>query len=200
MDSTVVVGHPQHGSRTSALAELAATQMITALGHEPPWVLETSCLAGELVAGGPQLDDAVERLLTSRLIFTATPAFKGTYTGVLKVLLDSLGHRALEGTIAVSIVTANSPAHLVSTQTHLRDVMTELGADSPVPGLTLCMADWAVHGENVQAWVSAHAATLGRCVDARRLAESPAEAVLAVTGDEPARRMAADRPDGRDPR
>ena len=90
----VLVGNPRPGSRTRTLAELVARELAAALGGlSDIVVMELAEVVGvsfgpEPVRGGWPLGDPFAEVGGARLLVVATPTYKGTYTGVLKVLLS----------------------------------------------------------------------------------------------------------------
>jgi FMN reductase len=139
----VVSGNPRPGSRTSVLAvavgeALAAGSSATLV---PPTLIEVGELgAGLLTPGDEATAAAVSELLDAELLVIATPTYKGSYTGVLKVLLDQLPARALNGKRAVPVVTAGVAPQAAAAEALLRQLLTELGADV-APGLPVVEAD-----------------------------------------------------------
>lgn len=141
-DVVVLVGNPRPGARTRRLAEAVAEALLQRRG-EPATrhrVLELAELVG--VSFGPEPAYGVKNGLdpfaavrSARLLIVATPAYKGSYTGLLKVFLDQFGHRELSGATAVPVAVAASRAHAQATASALRDVLTELGAAVPAPPL-----------------------------------------------------------------
>ena len=83
---------------------------------------------------------AVER---ADAVVLATPVYRGSFTGVLKNLLDHVPVEALEGT-PVGIVAMGATAHhFLGVERHLRDVLAFFGAlVAPVP-VYLTSADFA---------------------------------------------------------
>ena len=73
-------------------------------------------------------------LLASDVLVVATPTYKGSYTGVLKVLLDQLPANALAGKRAVPVVTAGVAPQAEAAAALLAQLLRELGADV-APGL-----------------------------------------------------------------
>ena len=71
------------------------------------------------------------------LVVVTSPTFKGSYTGLLKVFLDRLPHRALAGTIALPLLVMGAPRHALAVEVHLRPLLVELGATVPTPGLAV---------------------------------------------------------------
>jgi FMN reductase len=133
----VVSGNPRAGSRTSTLAVAVGE----ALATEPPTVIEVGSLgAGLLTPGDEATAAAVEAIKTAETLVVATPTYKGSYTGVLKVLLDQLPAQALAGKRAVPVVTAGVAPQAAAAEALLRQLLTELGADV-APGLPVVEAD-----------------------------------------------------------
>ncbi|MDT4914292.1 MAG: reductase [Pseudonocardiales bacterium] len=131
-DVVILNGNPRIGSRTGVLAAALAA----ALGSPDPQVIE---LAGAVAVGfGPEpvsppspQPDALDVITRARLLLVATPSYKGTYTGLLKVFLDQLPTGALDGVVAVPVAVAGSPAHAEATAADLLRLLRELGATAP---------------------------------------------------------------------
>ncbi|HWS38358.1 MAG TPA: NAD(P)H-dependent oxidoreductase, partial [Actinoplanes sp.] len=84
----VVSGNPRAGSRTSTLAVAVGEAIADQLGSPQPHVIEAGSLGpGLLVPGDEATRAAVTILGEATLLVVATPTYKGSYTGVLKVLL-----------------------------------------------------------------------------------------------------------------
>lgn len=144
MSTVVVVGNPRAGSRTRGLAEAVTEALLDRLG-EPPGgvrVLELAEIVGvsfgpEPAYGATAGPDPFQVVRSARLLVVATPAYKGSYTGLLKVFLDQFGHRELADVTAVPVAVAASPAHADAAASALRDVLVELGARVPGPPLAV---------------------------------------------------------------
>jgi FMN reductase len=67
-------------------------------------------------------------------LLVASPTYKGTYTGLLKVFLDQMPHQALAGTAAFPLLVMRLPQHALAVEVHLRPLLVELGANLPTPG------------------------------------------------------------------
>lgn len=131
-DLVVLVGNPRPGSRTRALAERVASLVQLT----PTVVLDLADLTGVTYSGDPVAaahpnEAAIDQVREAAVLIVATPSYKGTYTGLLKLFLDRLPHRGLEGVIALPIAVAGSPAHAAATATDLGRVLDELGARIP---------------------------------------------------------------------
>ena len=165
MSVVVLVGNPRPGSRTRALAD-AVTEALLGRREErredPPGgvrVLELAEVVGvsfgpEPAYGAKDGSDPFEAVRAARLLVVATPAYKGTYTGLLKVFLDQFGHKELAGVTAVPVAVAASPAHAEAAAAHLRDVLAELGARVPAEPLAVTETQLPAAAEVAAAWAS----------------------------------------------
>jgi FMN reductase len=136
MSVSVLVGNPRPGSRTLAAATLVAR---TVTGAEPDHVIDLAELAPGLLAGDdPAVAEAKETVRSSSLVVVASPTFKATYSGLLKLFLDQFqGNTAWEGVLALPFMLGGNPAHALAPETTLRPLLSELGAVCALPGLYL---------------------------------------------------------------
>lgn len=131
--TAVVVGNPKPESRTLA----AATHVCRALTDaEPELVVDLATIgAGLLDWRDAGVADLVEEVGAAELVVVASPTYKATYTGLLKLFLDRFaGGTGLRG-VAVPLMLGASPAHSLASELHLRPLLVELGAVVPVPSL-----------------------------------------------------------------
>ncbi|GEP37723.1 FMN reductase [Nocardioides psychrotolerans] len=104
----VVVGNPQPASRTLKAAAYVATELS---GHEPDLVVDLATTGpGLLDWADPDVDDLVSQVAAADLVVVATPTYKATYSGLLKLFLARF-----------------APQH--------GTVLSEIGATVPVRGL-----------------------------------------------------------------
>jgi FMN reductase len=135
----VVVGNPKPRSRTydSALAladRLGGADLVVDLADD----------TDELFDGAsPTVGDLVERVAGSLVVVVASPTYKATYTGLLKVFLDRFPHQGLGGVTAVPLMLGASHAHALSVEHGLRPLLVELGATVPTRGLYVLDAEHA---------------------------------------------------------
>jgi FMN reductase len=135
-----LVGNPRPGSRTLTVAAAAAEAIALALRIDEDYeIIDLSVLSRRLLLPEPSaaVEDAAELVSGADLLLVASPTFKGTYTGLLKVFLDRLPHRSLEGTVALPLLVMASPQHALAVEVHLRPLLVELGATVPSPGLAV---------------------------------------------------------------
>jgi FMN reductase len=128
----VVVGNPKPQSRTLA----AATHLARELAGEPDLVVDLADLGPALLDwADPEVTDLVKQVGAADLVVVASPTYKGTYTGLLKLFLDRFaGGTGLSG-LAVPLMLGGSPAHSLAPELTLRPVLTEIGATVPGRGL-----------------------------------------------------------------
>ncbi|MEU5881363.1 NAD(P)H-dependent oxidoreductase [Spirillospora sp. NPDC047279] len=152
----VIIGNPRPGSRTATAATGAARAVAEAAGiPDTPEIIDLSELAPLLLRPEPAdaVAEALDRVLSADVILVASPTYKGTYTGLLKVFLDRVAGGALAGKIALPLLLLGAPQHALAVEVHLRPLLVELGATVPTPGLALLeselerldsvLAEWA---------------------------------------------------------
>ncbi|HEV7961304.1 MAG TPA: NAD(P)H-dependent oxidoreductase [Actinoplanes sp.] len=138
----VVSGNPRPGSRTLTLATAVGEAIASRAGAAAPALVDVSTIgAGLLTPGDAGTAEAVAALREAEILVVATPTYKGSYTGILKVLLDQLPANALAGKRAVPVVTAGVAPQAAVAEKLLRQLLTELGADVVDPGLPIVEAE-----------------------------------------------------------
>jgi FMN reductase len=165
MSVTIVVGNPKPRSRTYQAARLVAERLTGA----PP------DLAVDLVEFGPALLDwsdptvaeTVAAVQASRLVVVASPTYKATFTGLLKLFLDRIGGGALTGVTAVPLMLGGDWRHSLAPEVFLKPVLAELGASCPTRGLFLLDSDYA-ESEALANWLEVARAQLGAAIGTSR--------------------------------
>jgi len=147
----VVSGNPRAGSRTSVLASAVGE----ALGGAAT-VVEVGALGtGLLTPGDAATAAAVAAIREADVLVVATPTYKGSYTGVLKVLLDQLPANALAGKRAVPVVTAGVAPQAAAAASLLVQLLGELGAEVATP-LPVVEADLPESAAIAEKYAAAH--------------------------------------------
>lgn len=150
MTVTVVVGNPKSGSRTRHAAELLVEKLT---GSAPDEVIEVVGLgAGLLGWGDLKVAAAKQTVLDSDMVVFASPTFKATYTGLLKLFLDQFGAGELIGTTAIPLMLGAAPHHALAPELTLRPVLTEIGCSCPLPGLYLLDSEYE-SAPQLDAWL-----------------------------------------------
>ena len=137
-----LVGNPKVGSRTLQVAEEVTKQLTEWLGVQGVMSTYSTVDIAELGGGlfewdSKPVNDVLQRIAESDLLVVASPVYKAAYTGVLKMLLDRIPMEGLNGRVAIPIMVAAAPIHVLAVETHLRPVLIELGACCPTRGLVV---------------------------------------------------------------
>jgi FMN reductase len=166
MSTVVVVGNPKPNSRTRSAAELVAERLTDAPPDRVIDVVELG--AGLLGWGDPAVEDAVAAVKAADVLVAASPTYKATYTGLLKLFLDQIGTGDLAGVVAVPLMLGGGPTHALAPELLLKPVLVELGATAPTRGLYLIDRTWDDPAP-LDAWL----ASAGPQVAAARTAKRP---------------------------
>ncbi|GAA1517814.1 NAD(P)H-dependent oxidoreductase [Dactylosporangium maewongense] len=151
----VLSGNPRPHSRTLHLAEEVGAALAERLGQPVPHTIDVAALGTRLLqTGDGAVADALSRLRRASVLVVATPTYKGTYTGVLKVLLDQLPAEGLKDVAAVTVVTAGVRPQADATERHLRELLGELAAVPVTPGLAVVESELANAGTAAAEYVT----------------------------------------------
>ncbi|WP_214409426.1 NADPH-dependent FMN reductase [Sphaerisporangium fuscum] len=155
MSFVTLVGNPREGSRTRTAAEQAAEQVAERLAYDgKSEVIDLAGLAPVLLRPEPadEVRQALDLVAGAKVLLVASPTYKGTYTGLLKVFLDRLPSQALAGTVALPVLVMGDARHALAVETHLRPLLVELGATVPTPGLALLESEITSPEEVLGRW------------------------------------------------
>ncbi|BAU74964.1 NADPH-dependent FMN reductase [Metapseudomonas furukawaii] len=137
MHVVLLSGSPSARSRTELLLEYASQRL---QGHG----LEVSLLRvrdfpAEALLYADFASAAVQQLqavvASADGLVVATPVYKASFTGALKVLLDLLPERALAHKAVLPLASGGSPAHLLAVDYALKPVLAALKAQEMLPGV-----------------------------------------------------------------
>jgi FMN reductase len=139
----VVVANPGGPGRTGAAARLVA-ERVAALAVDPgaaPRAIVEIDLAdqpeGLLRWGSPLAKAHLATIAGGAALLLATPTYKATYTGLLKIFCDQVSAGELAGIPTVALMTGGSDTHALAVDVHLTPLLLELGASLPARGLYL---------------------------------------------------------------
>jgi FMN reductase len=150
MKMAVVVGNPKPKSRTLDAAFLVGRKLS---GAKPDIVLDLVELGPALLEfGSATIAQAVQSIQHSDMVVFASPTFKATYTGLLKLFLDQFPSDGLAGVTAFPVMLGAGPAHAMAPDLLLKPVLVELGATCPTAGLYLIDKTYA-EDPKLDAWV-----------------------------------------------
>jgi FMN reductase len=85
---------------------------------------------------------AKDQVLAADLLVVASPVFKASFTGLLKLFLDHFDAGELAGKPTVALMLGGSAAHTLVGEVHLKPVLNEIGASCPTPALYLIDTEW----------------------------------------------------------
>jgi FMN reductase len=137
-------------SRTRAAAELVAAELT---GSPAQHVIDVVDLgAGLLGWGDPKVAEAKEIVKSADLLVVASPTFKATYTGLLKLFLDQFGQGELGQITTFPLMLGGSYHHALAPELTLRPVLVEIGASCPAPSLYLLDSDYET-SPDLQKWL-----------------------------------------------
>lgn len=135
----VVVGNPKPRSRTYHAAVTVARELA---GRDPDFRLDLADFGPALLDwSDPAVAAAVEQVKGARLLVVASPTFKATYTGLLKVFLDRFAAGSLAGVVAIPLQLGGSWRHALAPEVFLKPVLAEIGASTPTRALYLLDSD-----------------------------------------------------------
>ena len=129
LSATVVVGNLKPASRTLDAAVMLATKL---MGAAPATVIDVIGLGpGLLRWGDPAVGEAVAAVQRSGVVVFASPTYKATFTGVLKLFLDQIPSNGLAGVVAIPMMLGAGLQHALAPELLLKPVLVELGATCP---------------------------------------------------------------------
>lgn len=139
--TAIVVGNPKPRSRTFEAAGIVAEAL---LGSAPDLAFDLADFgAGLLDWSDASVGAAIDTLAATDFVVFASPTFKGTYTGLLKLFLDRIGAGALRGVTGVPLMLGGDWRHSLAPDVLLKPVLVEIGVTCPTRGLFLTEADYA---------------------------------------------------------
>lgn len=109
----------------------------------------------------------VDQVLRADVLVLASPTYKATYSGLLKVFLDRIGTGALAGTAAVPLLLGGAPNHQLAVDVHFTPLLLELGAAVPARGLFVLESELEAFADTARSWARDHALALGGAIRRR---------------------------------
>ncbi|OAA20510.1 FMN reductase [Frankia sp. EI5c] len=169
----VLSGSPRAGARTLAVARDLAERIADDLPIGSTEIIDLAVLARRLFDDDGRVAAAAGAVSAADLLIVASPVYKGSYTGLLKVFLDQLPGGALRGVTAVPLVLSAAPDHSFAGDAYLRPVLVELGAGVPARAFAVVEDQLPDLDIVIDSWVVSHASTLLASIAANSRAERP---------------------------
>jgi FMN reductase len=164
----VIVGNPQAASRTRRAAERVAARLGALIDDGPAVEPVTLDLAEHgkalLEWGSPDVAELKATVFGATALVVATPTYKASFTGLLKLFLDQFDKGELAGAPTVALMTGGSPAHSLAVEVHLAPVLVEIGASLPAAGIYLAGSEIESPDEVLDPWFERHAMSLRRAL------------------------------------
>jgi FMN reductase len=168
-----VVGNPKPDSQTLQAARTLAEALSDAVfGSEAVREIDLATMAEGLLAPwrqSPAARAAGEAAQSAALLVIATPTYKASFSGLLKLFLDTFPAGSLSRTVVVPLVLSGGPAHRHLADIQLRPVLSELGAVVPAPSFLLEESELPHLAELVQDYARNHRQLLGAAVNALKV-------------------------------
>lgn len=164
MDVAIVIGNPRSGGRTTTVAEAVASYVTDAIaGTHTQVTYELSELTGEVFDWSSERVATVnEAVRTADLAVFASPTYKASFTGLLKVFLDRFPTDGLAGLVAVPVMLGAGRMHQLAVETQLRPVLVELAAIVPTKGLFVVDSELDTLNSAIEEWWQTAGGPLGR--------------------------------------
>jgi FMN reductase len=154
-----VTGNYKAASRTFTVATTVAAQLaelVRADGVEVERVdIDLATIApGLLTWDAPDMLAAVAACREADALVIASPTYKATYTGLLKLFLDHVGAGELAGVVTWPVMVAAAPQHALAVEVHLKPLLAELGAACVPQGLCLLESELPDLEGRVEQWIT----------------------------------------------
>lgn len=132
---SVVVGNPKPKSRTLKIAT-ALTEKLFGVASQDVDIIDLADYRNDILAWPSETMDTLNaRVAASDLVIFASPTYKATYTGLLKLFLDRYPANGLSGVTAIPLLTGADQTHSMGPTVNLLPLLVELGAVVPGRGL-----------------------------------------------------------------
>ncbi len=167
-----VVGNPKPESQTLHAARTLAEALNAAIvGSENGRVIDLAPLADGLLAPwrqSPDARDAGASAQSAALLVIGTPTYKASFSGLLKLFLDTFPAGSLSKTVVVPVVLSGGPAHRYLADIQLHQVLSDLAAISPAPSFLLEESELPELTDLVNTYARDYGPLLGAAVAALR--------------------------------
>ena len=116
---SIVVGNPKPKSRTLKVAETLAEKLFGPAARAAE-IIDLADYRDEILNWPSERMDALNaRVAASDVVIFASPTYKATYTGLLKVFLDRYPANGLSGVTAIPLLTGADQMHAMGPTVNL---------------------------------------------------------------------------------
>ncbi len=159
---SIVVGNPKPKSRTLEVAAALAGKLFGPAASEAE-TIDLIDYKDELFSWPSERMDAVNaRVAASDVVIFASPTYKATYTGLLKLFLDRYPANGLAGVVAIPLLTGADQTHAMGPTVNLAPLLAELGAVVPGRGFYFVIGNMDRLDQIVQVAADQYAVVLRR--------------------------------------
>jgi FMN reductase len=126
--ATAILGSPFPGSSSEKIVSLILDRLSP--DHWTSTVVDLSEVPADnllLRSEGPALRQALDKTTEADLIIPASPTYRATYTGLLKVFFDLMPPESLLGSYVLPVQTGGSPHHSLSIEYGMVPMVRSLG-------------------------------------------------------------------------
>lgn len=137
MNVLLLGGSPSAPSTTWRLLQLLG-ERLAALGHRTLALQVRELPAAALLRADcedPALREALAMVADADAVVIATPVYKASFSGLLKVFLDLLPQDGLAGKLVLPLATGGSQSHMLALDYALRPVLASLGPRHILPSI-----------------------------------------------------------------
>jgi FMN reductase len=127
--AVAISGSPSGRSKSKRLLA-AATRSLKLHGVEPVEI-DLAALSAEALLGryrSEAVDVALASTTNARIVVAATPVYRASFSGLLKVFFDLMAPDSLARSVGIPIATGGAPGHQLMLDYALRPLFGSLGA------------------------------------------------------------------------
>jgi len=154
MNIVLVVGNPKPGSRTLTVGRAVADQVgrMCATQHHVT-TLDLVDIGHDLLnSKSATVLQALRTVQDADLLVVASPTYRGTYSGLLKLFFDQANSHEFRGRPAIPVMIGGDRRHALAVEVLLRPLLVEVGAVIPTRGLFVCESDLESLDQLVESW------------------------------------------------
>lgn len=145
-----VSGSPSSYSKTGALVDhvLRRLQAQGSVAHLRLTDIDPAALV-RAQTENRSLARAIKLVKHAEALVIATPIYKASFSGLLKLFLDAQPQFAFAGKVILPIATGGSPAHVLALDYAIRPVLQSMGARHVVQSVFVRASDLEIDGDEI---------------------------------------------------